>query len=252
MTALINLRREEWPRFKRQFIKYLYYAARMLNFHAPMVIYVEHDIIDFVEYHRQGKEHLTQIIPISLRELEYYKHHDRISEIMKSELFKEGHPMLNHPEGFSPDYNILMNSKLSILYDASVTDYFNTRYVYWMDVGYGHGHDIYPKSCYWAPWSIMNDVNQVTYIKLNPLNLLKSVHDVYKKFLPPFLNGAFFGGPRMAMKRYYFLHKEVFETFLDQWMVDDDQTLALACYFHRPILFNVVEGWWYDTFTLFN
>ncbi len=250
VTSLIDLNRERWNHFHRPFEQYLFYAVQVLNMNAPMVIFADPKTRDFVEYHRQGKDHVTEIIDMPISDLEYYRHYSRIVEIMSSENFRSGHPYLLHPEGFSPEYNILMNSKFSFLRQASLRNYFRTGYFYWMDIGYGHGEDIFPKSCLWSPRSIMNRRNQITYIQLNPLSVLDSIEDLYKKDLPPFFNGAFFGGSRSAVMSYYFLHKALFLEFLADGKVDDDQTMAVACYFNRSSLFHLVRGWWYDVFTL--
>ena len=217
-----------------------------------MVIYVEPKTQEFVLKHRRGKEHLTRIILTTIQDLEYYSEHDRIKEIMESENFTAKNPLLTHPEGFSPEYNILMNSKLALLRNATRRNHFKNRYFFWMDMGYGHGNDIFPKNCYWTPRNLMNGRDKITYIMLNQLSFIDSSHVLYKTKLPPFVNGGFFGGSRVAIDRYYFLHKEVFRQWLADNMVDDDQTLAVACYFKNKMLFNMVKGWWYDVFTMFN
>ena len=251
VTALIDLGREKWPYFQRRFDYYLYYSVQLLRMNVPLVAYVDDRVIDFARHHRRGKEHMTRFIHVAnVTELEGYRHYDRISAIMTSAEFVDANPLLRHPEGFSPEYNVLMNSKLSLLRRATAENRFGTRYFFWTDMAYGHGHDIYPKSCSWAPRSIMTG-DRITYIELYDLRRISSFRTIYKQKVAPFMNGGFFGGSSAAIDDYYHLYNAVFEDLLDENVVDDDQTVAVACYFRRPQLFNLVTGSWYSTFTLF-
>lgn len=207
---------------------------------------------DYVAFLRRGKEHLTRIVVIELSDLEYYAYYDRIDAVMKSSEFGSDNALLTHPEGFSVEYNILMNSKLSLLHAAAEENHFRSAYFFWVDAGYGHGEDVFPKSCSWAPWNLMRGGDdRVTYIQLVDLTLIDSVYSIYKQPLPPFINGGFFGGSRKALAEYHFLHRAVFELMLRENMIDDDQTIAVACYFAKPELFNMIPGSWYDAFNMF-
>ena len=208
---------------------------------------------DYVTFLRRGKEHITRIIVVELSQLEYYAYYDTIRTIMDSAEFNTDNALLTHPEGFSVEYNILMNSKLSLLHTAARENRFRSRYFFWVDAGYGHGKDVFPKSCSWSPRNIMrHDDDRVTHIELSDLTRIDSVYTIYKRPIPPFINGGFFGGSAKALAEYYQLHKKVFERLLQQNMVDDDQTVAIACYFANPELFNMVPGSWYDAFNMFH
>ena len=97
-----------------------------------------------------------------------------------------------------------------------------------------------------------HDDDRVTHIELADLTKIDSVYAIYKKPIPPFINGGFFGGSAKALAEYYQLHKKVFERILQQNMVDDDQTVVVACYFANPGLFNMVPGSWYGAFNMFH
>ena len=222
---------------------------------VPLIIFVDPKAEAFVKQHREHKEHFTKLIVTSVEELEYYEDHDTIQHIMDSEEFQKDHAFIQHPEAFSPEYNILLNSKPSMLYRTSLENPFNSSHFFWIDMGYGHGEDIYPDECDWAPNNLMYNESvrdQITFIQLNPIAWLSSIFDVYKKRIPPFLNGGFFGGSIEAVKGYYNVHKEMYKLLLLHNMTDDDQTVAIVCYFHQRELFNLVDGWWYDAFTLFH
>ena len=219
--------------------------------HVKMVIYVEEKSVPFVIENRQGKECMTDIRRISINELEYYRHFDRITDIMESPEFIKDHPLLKHPEGFSPLYNIVTNSKIALVHQAALRNIFETNHYFWLDMGYGHGGALYPQNRTWAPFNIMDGEDKITYIKLNTIESVESVWHIYKQLIRPCVNGAFFGGTKKAIESYYDLHKHTFEECLKHNIMDDDQTMAVFCYMLDSSLFRLIPGDWYDVFNLF-
>ena len=224
----------------------------MLQLEVPVVAYVDKKTEAFVRICRRGKEHLTRIQLVTMADFELYKDYARILKVMQSEEFKKDNLLLSHPEGFSPEYNILMNSKFALLRDTARVNPFNSSHFFWLDMGYGHGHDIYPRDNKWLPMALLRDTShRITYIAINNLTQVRSIFDIYKKRVGPGVNGGFFGGTKKAVETYYHVHKHVFNEFLRVNMIDDDQTVAVECFLRYPELFNMVRGGWYDLFTLF-
>ncbi len=172
---------------------------------------------------------------------------------MKSKEFQENHKLLTHPEGFSPEYNVLMNAKFAMTHEVSHRNFFNSNFIYWLDMGYGHGHDVFPKDHKWTPHNIMLEPyrDKITYIALRDINLVRNISQLYKQKVRPAVNGGFFGGSRQAVDKYYHLFNEIWSAFLEHYKIDDDQTLAVACWLRNKDLFNMVRGDWYDVFKLF-
>ncbi len=225
----------------------------MLSLDVPMVAYTEPKSEAFVRYFRANRDGITDLQLTELKDLEYYKTYwTRIQNAMDSDDFKKDNFLINHPEGFSADYNLLMNAKLSMMYETVNRNPFNTSYFYWLDMGYGHGQDVFPKSCNWAPNNIMDNSNKITYIAVNNVSIVQSVLQLYKQKVGPGVNGGFFGGGRQAVESYYQLHKDVVDDFLKHNMIDDDQTVAVECFLRQPNMFNMVPGNWYDVFKLFH
>lgn len=253
VTALYDLGREHWPHFRRRLSTYLTYAIRLLNLDVPMVIYIDSTVEPFVRHFRRHLDHITVYKIGDLSDLQYYKQYrDRIAWVMTTEDFHANNGLLHHPEGFSPEYNVLMNAKFTMLYDTVHENPFDSSYFYWLDMGYGHGQDVYPNYCGWSPNNIMDDSGRITYVAINNVSTVESVFQLYKQRVGPGVNGGFFGGSAKAVKKYYQLHKQVFEDFLAHNMVDDDQTIAVECFLRKPALFNMVPGEWYDIFKLFH
>ena len=228
------------------------YARPLLAMNMNLVLFVDEKAREFIENERRERVHMTQINVITLQDLDYYKEYERMKEIMASEEFKKDNPFLNHPEGFSPEYNVMMNSKLALVHQTAGHNPFNTTHFYWLDIGYGHGKDMYPKSKQWAPINIMNLSGKITYISLHNVSRINNIYNIYKKYYTPMVSGGFFGGTRKALDKYHDLYRKVFEHFMDSNMMDDDQTVTLECYLRDPELFNMVPGSWFDAFKLFH
>lgn len=255
VTALYDLGRETWPSFKRRFTSYLNASIQMLRMNVPLVVYVEPELKPFIDYYRAGKEDYTFVKAVPFHKLRYYSYVNILRAVMSSDTFKRDNGLLNHPEGFSAEYNILMSSKLQMLFTAVKENVFDTEFFFWMDIGYAHGQDVYPKTCNWAPNNLMlsNHSDKITYMQMNAIHLVKTIHDVYKQAIGPCVNGGFFGGSGKAVVDYYYLYDIIFRDYLKKYIVDDDQTLAVGCYLERPELFNLVKGAdWYDVFKVFN
>ena len=221
------------------------------------MVYTEPKVEPFLRYFRDSKPHLTTFVVTDLTQLPFAKAYGRrIADVMRSESFHRQNDQLDHPEGFSAEYNVLMNAKLSMLKDAAERDDFHSENFFWIDIGYGHGNQsVYPTAGCWSPESLINDRkygDEITYIAVNDVTQVSTILQLYQRRIGPGVNGGFFGGSRKALEQYYDLYHEVLEDFLSWDMMDDDQTLALECYLRRPQLFNMVSGGWYDVFRLFN
>ena len=165
-------------------------------------------------------------------------------------LFLADNQLLSHPEAFSELYNIVTNSKVPLLKMAAEQNPFNTSHFFWMDFGYGHGKDIIPKNRKLTPRNgMITNQDKITYISrinLLPPSRTLRLKDFFKINFDPFISGGFFGGTAAAIREYCNLHRRLFEESLIDGAVADDQAMALMCYTHRPDLFNLVEGKWYD------
>ena len=253
VTALFDIGRGSWPHFRRRFEVHLANSIQLLSMDVPLVAFIDARSEPFVRYFRGNRDHITDIHVVDLTDLDYYKRYwQRIRDVMDSEEFIRDNKILNHPEGFSADYNVIMNAKVSMLSDTASRNVFNTAYFYWLDMGYAHGADVFPKYCHWAPNNIMDDSNKITYIAVNDVFIVESILQLYKQRVGPGVNGGFFGGNKKAVTAYHALYRDVFEDFLRHKMVDDDQTVAVECFLRQPALFNMVRGGWNDVFTLFH
>lgn len=260
VTALYDIKRDKWPRFERKFEQYLQYFKNFLNLRTNLVMFSEKSTLDQM---RLTFGHLLQpnVYPIIQRwvDIEYQKYRQNVTQVMDSEEFKKDNKLLKSkiPEAFSVDYVLLMNNKLSFLKEAIDINPFNSTHFFWIDAGFGHGNKtIFPSTNNtWKPSKLLSLNNFITYIMLlkNPFIYKGHEDNLHKLPLNPVLNGAFFGGDKNAVLEYYHLYYIVFRDYLDNHhVVDDDQSLAIFCFYKNPKLFNLVLGGWYDVFKLFS
>lgn len=164
--------------------------------------------------------------------------------------------MKKHPESFSSEYILLMNSKAHFLREASSRNPFGSKHFFWLDAGYGHGQAQYPPAgTVWSSASLVHNASldgKITFMKLHNVNLVGvELRHLYRKDIA-LVVGSFFGGTGPSVNSFYDIYDSVFLNMLKNNYVDDDQTLIVLCYQSHPELFNIIEGDWYDVFVLFN
>ena len=211
VTALYDLGRSQWSSFRRSFDVYLSNAIYVLSLDVPIVAFVEPKIVPFIQHFRKTKRHITRIIVSDLRDLEFSKeYYDVIAKVMDSEQFHQDNHILHHPEGFSPEYNVLMNAKMDFLKSAVDSNFFHSSHFFWIDMGYGHGgRDIFPENPCWEPANLIGDTDNITYIAVNDIDEVVDIHQLYKRRVGPGVNGAFFGGSAKAVQDYHDLYLSV-------------------------------------------
>ena len=217
---------------------------------VPMVIFTEPKLQPFILDLRRHEN--THIIVSEFANLHITRQFgQQIATVINSDSFKNGHEMLAFPEVFSPNYSILINSKVRLLKEAVDQNFFRTEYFYWIDLGYGHGEGShFPTDSCWAPRNAMLD--KISIVALNDVNLYQDIHQLYKKAVHPGVAAGFFGGSRAAVTKFYDRFSHIIEEFLSRNMIDSEQTLMLECYRREPELFNPVSGCFFDAFRLFN
>ena len=240
---MIDIGRANWSYFRRTKQQYMANSIRLLHLEVPLVLFIEQQFIDFVRFHRRSKEHITHIIATNLKQLEYYELYDRIKDVMKIvQKSYSNSSFLNHPEMFSPEYIILMASKISLLYQAAKINVFQSHFHYWIDFGLMRFKQFlkFQDSCLPPPKFTRDPKasNRIVFVTNNLNNsTLHSTEDLIRMRNISFVSGGFFGGSAFALQKYHTLYRRVFENWLNMNLTDDDQTIAIASYFEQPELF---------------
>jgi protein YibB len=139
VTALYDIKRENWDGFSRNLDQYKEWMKGMLSFDSPMIIYVEEKDVEFVTEQRASKLDKTQIIALPFDELYTNKlWGDSIRKVMASEEFLKDQTVPTHPQIAQPNYNILMHEKMQFVKRAVEENRFNTEHFMWVDAGIFH------------------------------------------------------------------------------------------------------------------
>lgn len=243
VTAFFNINRGQWNEYNRGVENYLYHATRVFSLDDYMVIYIEPEYVDFVKTYREKYKEKTRIIPLSIKDLPYYKYKDQIEAIMEDPAFKNGLADPNCPEVTKPLYDVIMWSKVPLVMRTVEDNPFHTTHFVWLDFGI-HSHMLHD-----------NMLNQP---------LLKNVPDKIKflcrsapspddldicRFFKSHTNrfaGSMFTGNAANFRIFNQYLDEEIQDCLSKKVVDCDQSLFSITYLKHPELFDLYVGDWHQ------
>ncbi|XP_059168872.1 protein HtrL-like [Physella acuta] len=255
VTAMLDIGRGTWTSQVRPYNIYLLYMQRLLRMDVNIVVYVDVKARPFIEWMRRGREGRTRVVLVRLEELPYYRYRDRMSEIMRSPEYQRDNELYQKKlcESYVPEYDILQLSKLYFVERTVRENPFKNTYFMWMDGGYGHGKNVYPSDELWIPKNLFEYPDKITFIEREPgVKQFEARKNILHKISINILQGLFFAGGGEAFLELYRLQQEQVVEWMEQGVVDDDQTMYMLIYYKKPSLFRLVAGDWYDVFTLFN
>lgn len=243
VTGFFDIGRGEWEHYNRKIEEYLKHFRNLLSLKVNMVIFTEPNFVELVEDVRKDVNCRTNIVTTELSQLYMYEHLEKIKSIQNDPNFAVGHPNPVSPEISKPLYNVVVCSKMDLLFRATVIDT-ESEYFIWLDAGYTHG-TIDMSLLEWNPTSLFKHKDTLSMICLQSMDL---VGDDPKEFFLKYvdvISGGFFGAYRDVVKKvrdlYYDLVVELFELGLK----DDDQFYHTILAKRRPELFNLIRGGWY-------
>ncbi len=260
ISSFYDMNRDKWTHFKRSFNDYLLDFKPFINiFTSPtnqyeMVLFLDKKHIDPVT--KLLKPH-TRIKLIEIdeefmnHELPMWKTLPRERQIMNSLNFKSIIPhRLRFPEHTIPEYSLINHCKIDFINYVIKEEISNAEYFCWVDFGYFKKPENIPGN--------FLDINKLNKDKINYtlINRLDSRDRNIQYTLlnaPEKIGGFFFFGNRENMKKYQKLYHEVLDYFQNTLNIaDDDQHLALVCYFRKPELFALhYTGQWHQALKYF-
>ena len=261
VTSLYNIGRGTWPKFRRSFSVYLQRFKHLLALDINLVVFGDDSLKPFVKKHRIQMTSKTKFVTKPFTHLPTYKHKHRLECVLDSENFQKGNGKLGHPEAFSAEYLVVVNSKVALVDQVMRTNPFNTTHFFWVDAGYvavndDTGNDVMkvniPAGTQWKPRPLLSSSGKVTYIQLHDPDRYANISQLHKQPLAPALSGGFFGGAQKVMTYYARLYNKCLLYQLTEGEVGEDQGLALQVYFEHPRIFNLVKGDWFDAYRLFH
>lgn len=251
VTALYDIKRENWDGFSRNLDQYKEWMKGMLSFNSPMIIYVEEKDADFVKTERGSKMDKTQVIVLPFDELHTNKlWGSRIHEIMKSAKFLENQTVPSHPQISQPNYNILMHEKMQFVKRSIESNPFNTEHFMWVDAGVFHMSNNagamgnrFPRTD-----SLLDDkihfiaIEQPTEDDLNLEKFFKG-HNVR-------IIGTTWLGHKDAILEFEKSYSELLAITIANDLMDQDQSYLTITALKNPTLCNIHNGVWSDAINL--
>jgi hypothetical protein len=257
VTTFFDLDRENWVKYERSIDHYFDSFAttiallRKEPMGAHLVVYID----------RKHRLRLDKIIGdtknVSVVDIDedyldknifIWSRLDEETRIMNTAEYKEliAH-RIEHPEHYNPRYTMINHAKIDFI--TRTMDIIDYQYFCWIDFGYFGGDSKR------VPVHLL-DITKFDLERIN-YTLIHQIDDRDKDVLytlkeaPYKVGGFFFFGRKDVIRSYQKLYHETHLELQEQGIVDDDQHLALRCYFKQPDLFKMHHLGWYNRAMVF-
>ncbi len=249
VTAFYDLKRENWSSFDRTVDQYFLYFEPFIGLFSRknrkdqrMVLFMDKKHTDRARnlIERYGENARINVIEIDKdflsENIPVWKTLHTEREIMQSEDFKEKvGRRIRFPEHQIPEYTLINHAKIDFVNYVINSIATAAKFFAWVDFGYF----AYPKN---VPNDLLDigklDIERVNYTLINKLDDNDKSVDHTLKYAPEKFGGFFFFGSRVVLKEYQRLYHEILENWQTKLRIaDDDQHLALRCYFQKPEMF---------------
>ena len=259
VTAFLDINRGSWLNiFKRDFNSYL------TSFLPYVKLFQENDTSNYEMIVYIDDKHYLKLLsvipsnlPIRLVKINntimndispLWCKLDREEEIMKSDEYREiFKKRLHFPENHNPRYTLINHAKVDFMVNA--LDMTKSKFLCWTDFGYFKLPSNIPKKL--LDISKL-DKDRVNYTLINPITKKDRCLPYILHYAPEKIGGFFFFGNRDIIKKYQELYHKIHTWFQENNLVDDDQTLALQCYFENSNLMKLhMLGEWHKAHLYF-
>lgn len=250
VTGLWNIGRERLSeQFQRSWEHYLTHFDKFLKIDAPMYIYAERSMKTFIETRRDMKRtfiHYREVKDFD-RWYAFFESTEKLRTDRKwyQQTGEEGW-LAKSPQAQLPYYLPIVMSKMFMLNDAAVTNFFNTEYLMWLDAGitntvhegYFLSDQVIEKIPQYMnkflflsfPYENSSEIHGFERSTANALAKVKNISYVCR--------GGLFGGKREAITQqnghYYGVVKEAFEADC----MGTEETIFSIMAHRNPELFN--------------
>lgn len=254
ITGLIDIGRQQWNTYNRDWDTYLSYYSNILSLNSKMVIYTQKKTLEFVQQERikiDPKLRNTHIEILEIEQLPKFYLKNKINNIMQSEEYKRGLQEPNAPEYSRSEYSIMILSKLDLINNAIEKNPFDTEYFMWVDGGMchqlfkpEHKNAIFPKN------KKLAEINDKIFLlcRSEPCGSDLNVHTFYKSHINRFGAGVI-AGKRASFKQFQQLFDKNLNYAIEQNLIDSEQSIFTVCYLQQKDLFLLLRDTeWYALF----
>jgi len=262
VSLFYDLNRGNWKKFGRSFEAYLEHFKPFIDLFSrdeekeyEMILFLDKRHVEEVKS-CFNENTIIKIIEIDEDFLQNYlpmwRTLPKEREVMESEDFKNLIPhRIQYPEHHIPEYTLINHCKIDVVSHTIQNNLSEAEYYAWVDFGYFQLKERIPRSFLDLD---KLDLDKINYTLINPLtpednNILYTITYALERF-----GGFFFFGSREKMLEYQKLFHAVLDLFQNRLnMADDDQHLAMVCYFSKPGLFKLHDlGGWHRALTHFS
>lgn len=259
VTAYYDIGRESWPYFSRTFDDYLAHFKpyiklfdKSISDNDEMFVFIDERYYNTLQtLINESSETHTNITLISLtkellNELPIWKTLSKEQEILNDKSFKillGDRANYNYPETLYAEYTLINHCKIDFVSRVIDKKLSKADFYCWTDFGFFAN----PAN---IPDKLLDiekfNVNTINYTLINNIMNIDADFRYVLRYAPETIGGFFFLGHKDKIKDYqslyHFILKECQEVLR---IADDDQHLALRCYFACPDIFSFGEvmGW---------
>ena len=249
VTCLFDINRGDLESgFARSFDHYVETFRRLLKTELPLVVFCDEEVEKIV-WEERGREN-TQVVRKTLDDLRAFPFFEHTNRIRQQE------DWINRA-GWTPDspqaklelYNPLVMTKQFFLNDASIFNFFDTKYFLWIDGGIANTIGD-PCQFFTLEFSqkIIKEMNKMMYVCF-PYDGSVEVHGFEKQAFNRYAGqntdrvarGGMFGGPKHAINEVNSIYYQLLnDTLSSGFMGTEESIFTLITYLH-PELVNIVE-----------
>jgi len=248
VTSLFDIKRGELnPGFKRTFDHYVETFRRLLKTELPMVIFCDSDVEAIVWQERKPEN--TRIVRKTLDDLRAFPFYDKTNTIRQQDEWRRRSGwIVDSPQSQLELYNPLVMSKQFFLNDASIFNFFDTKYFLWIDAGIANTIGD-PCNYFTLEFSrkITKHMNKMMYVCF-PYDGQVEVHGFEKQAFNRYANadtnrvarGGMFGGSKYAINEINDIYYQLLSTTLDSGYMGTEESIFTLITYKNPELCNLV------------
>lgn len=220
VTGYIKLNEKKIQKYDRQTYEYLDSCIDTLKININMVIYISEELYDFVYKKREeyGLLDKTKIIKVDIEKHMYF--YDKLNII-------EENVKKNHINYSSAKKILSVVSRYNYLKDTIENNYFNTKYIAWIDFGASHIVSI--------PENVIFNDNFCDKIRIGWIARYRQGQFNYNYKV---LSGGFYIGKNNTMLELIRLHNYYFDLLLKYGYTINDDKLLFFIFESNPFLFS--------------
>ena len=248
VTSLFDIKRGDLnPGFKRTFDHYVETFRRLLKTELPMVIFCDEDVEKIVWEEREYSN--TRVVRKTLDDLRKFPFYDKTNEIrQQSDWRNRSGWIVDSPQSQLELYNPLVMSKQFFLNDASIFNFFDTKYFLWIDAGIANTIGD-PCNYFTLEFSrkITKHMNKMMYVCF-PYDGQVEVHGFEKQAFNHYANantdrvarGGMFGGSKYAINEINDIYYQLLATTLNSGYMGTEESIFTLITYRHPELCNLV------------